>query len=342
MQKHFTLYPIAGVNPDFLEDPFDDSMLPAEIVPGVTIEDARKLFPEDSFKVWSEHLAKRQLESLKRVRFVIVNRYDEFNGVSGQTQQQAEGLAWNVGICLRLIRPMQQDASLIGGRVLPNSNLYVERFDDPEEMTVLSVQKLFRLRNKDVDRLKVVAPLFLNAIKEKSKFKISAEFFNAGYFSTRYWQARFSLWCTALEALFTSDHRDHRGSLVAKARIKFFLGPKTLIYEPGDIPSDQSQPSTTVEDVLDDLYKLRNCMAHGDYPPDRFWEVVRHDYADAINRVEMLNEALSRIVRASLLRILEDGLFPNFKDGPSSQAYFGAHKLTKPDLVNMSQKRKKP
>ena len=233
---------------------------------------------------------------------------------------------------------MQQDASLIGGRVMPGGSLYVERFENPEEMTVLSVQKLFRLRNKDVDRLKVVAPMFLAAIKEKSKFNISAEFFNAGYFSTRYWQARFNLWCTALEALFTSNHTDHRGSLVAKERIRFFLGPKTLINEAGDIPSDQPQPSTTVEGVLDDLYELRNCMAHGDYPPDRFWEIIRWDYADSVNRVEMLNEALSRIVRASLLRILEDGLLPHFKDGPSSQSYFAAHKLTKPELL----KSKKP
>ncbi len=279
MQKNFALYPIVGVNRDSVEDPFEDSVLPAQIVPGVTIEDARKLFPEDSFKLWSAHLAKRQLDSLKRVRFVIVNRYDEFNGISGQKQQQAEGLAWNVGLCLRLIRPMQQDASLIGGRVMPGGSLYVERFENPEEMTVLSVQKLFRLRNKDVDRLKVVAPMFLAGIKGKSKFNISAEFFNAGYFSTRYWQARFNLWCTALEALFTSNHTDHRGSLVAKERIRFFLGPKTLIYEAGDIPSDQPQPSTTVEGVLDDLYELRNCMAHGDYPPDRFWEIIRWDYA---------------------------------------------------------------
>ena len=101
MQKNFALYPIVGVNRDSVEDPFEDSVLPAQIVPGVTIEDARKLFPEDSFKLWSAHLAKRQLDSLKRVRFVIVNRYDEFNGISGQKQQQAEGLAWNVGLCLR-------------------------------------------------------------------------------------------------------------------------------------------------------------------------------------------------------------------------------------------------
>ena len=52
MQKHFALYPIVGVNRDLLEDPFDTSVLPVQIVPGVTIEDARKLFPEDSFKLW--------------------------------------------------------------------------------------------------------------------------------------------------------------------------------------------------------------------------------------------------------------------------------------------------
>jgi len=43
----------------------------------------------------------------------------------------------------------------------------------------------------------------------------------------------------------------------------------------------------------------------------------------------MLLEAISFIIRHSLLKILRDGLLNDFKDAQSSQAYFGAQGLTK-------------
>jgi hypothetical protein len=42
----------------------------------------------------------------------------------------------------------------------------------------------------------------------------------------------------------------------------------------------------------------------------------------------MLNEALSRIIRASLLLILENRPLPHFTDAAASEAYFGGHSLT--------------
>jgi hypothetical protein len=65
--------------------------------------------------------------------------------------------------------------------------------------------------------------------------------------------------------LYTSHSFDHQGKLVATERIKWFLGPKTSIYEKGDIPDFiLNQPTISIGDVVDRLYDVRNYIAHGD------------------------------------------------------------------------------
>jgi hypothetical protein len=330
-ETKIALYPIAGVTGDWLDEPFDLSVLPAAIVPDITIEDAKCLFNETAFDLWKGLLSKRELDSMKRVRFAIVCRYsDSFVGIGERPDIRAERLVRYVGACLRLIRPMQQDASFIRGSVLPNSTIDVHHFENPYEMAVPAIQKLFRLRNKDVVRLQKVAPLFMSAMAgEFWKFRMAVELHESGHFSHAYWKGRFSLWCSALEALFTSNSYQHKGTLVAKERIKWFLGPKTLIYEPGDTQLGQPQLTTTVEGVIDNLYELRNGVAHGDKTPDKFFVTARSEYGQDVALAEVLVEAVSRIIRASLLRILEGNLLDKFADGPASETYFGAQGLTR-------------
>ena len=328
------LYPILGVTGDWLDDPFDLSQLPATLVPSVTIEDGKAFFNSGSFDLWSGYLSKRERESLERVRFAIVCRYnDDYGGPHYQTNQSAEATVRLMGACLRLIRPMQQDAAFIGGKILPDSTVYIRRFDIPVEIGVPAVQRLFRLRNCDVTRLQKVALIFMDAMHgEFWKFRSSIEFYDWGHFHHLYWKARFSLWCSAIEALYTSNRPEHKGSLVAKERIKWFLGPDTLIYEPGDIQDGQPEVATTVGEVVDDLYELRNVIAHGDKTPEKFWITARTEYGEAVKLAEMLTEAASRIIRASLLRILEDNLLKHFADGLASEVFFGAQGLTKAAL----------
>jgi hypothetical protein len=337
-ESKIALYPILGVTDEWLDEPFDLSALPATIVPDVTIEDAKTLFNQQSFDLWDGHFAKRELESLRRVRFAIVCRYsDGYRHTGLQPDQASEKLVRDVGACLRLIRPMQQDASFIRGTILPDSTLRIEQVDIPLEAGVPAVQKLFRLRNRDVTRLQKVAPLFLRAMEgEFWKFRMSVDFHEWGHFHHAFWKARFSLWCSAIEALYTSNSRQHKGSLVAKERIKWFLGPKTLIYEPGATQVGQPEITTTVEDVEDDLYELRNSVAHGDKTPDKFFVTARSEYGEAVTLAEVLTEVASRIIRASLLRILEDNLLNEFASGPASETYFGSHDLTHDKLVAKS------
>ena len=198
MCQHIGIYPILGVTPDHLDEPFDLLQLPIEILAGVTIEDTKPLFKPDSFDTWKGFLAKRELEALQRVRFGIVNRYEPFDPVIGSssgTEKNAEAIVRYLAGCLRLIRPMQQDASYIRGRLL--------------------------------------------------------------------------------------------------------------------------------------LYELRNCVAHGDKVPARFFQPARSEYGDTIVLAEMLSEAASRIVRGSLMKILEENLLDHFLDSPTSEAFFGAQGLTR-------------
>jgi hypothetical protein len=334
MESKIALYPIVGVTPGWLDEPFDLTTLPATVVPDVTVENVEPLFDEKAFDLFDGFLAKRELESMKRIRFAIVCRYaDNFVGIGEEPDTTAERVVRYLGACLRLIRPMQQDASFVRGRILPDSRIQIQHFENPHEMAVPAVQKLFRLRNKDVVRLQRVAPQFLAAMAgDFWKFRIAVELHESGHFSHAYWKGRFSLWCSALEALFTSDSYEHKGTLVAKERIKWFLGPKALIYEPGDIQTGQPEPTIAVEDLIDDLYELRNSVAHGDKTRNKFFDVKRTDYDQNVVLAEVLSEAISRIIRASLLRILEDNLLNEFANGPASEAYFGSQGLTRSKL----------
>jgi hypothetical protein len=334
MLDRIALYPILGVTGDWLDEPFDLSVLPATILPNVTIEDAKALFHKKSFDLWKSYLAKRELESLQRVRFAIVCRYsDTYSDPNIESNAAAEKLVRYVGACLRLIRPMQQDASFIRGRFLSDSTLEIQHFEIPVEATVPAVQKLFRLRNRDVVRLQRVIPTFMTATNgDFWKFRMALELHEWGHFIHAPWKGRFSLWSSALEALYTSNSTEHKGSLVAKERIKWFLGPKTPIYESGDIQIGQPELTIKIEDVVDDLYELRNCVAHGDKTPDKFFAEVRTEYTDSVCLAEALTEAASRIIRGSLLRILEDNLLNDFANGPASEAYFASVGLTRSAL----------
>jgi hypothetical protein len=118
--------------------------------------------------------------------------------------------------------------------------------------------------------------------------------------------------------------------LVAEERIKWFLGEGTSIYDGGDIPAYiQPQPDITIGNVVEELYALRNYIAHGDRVPNEFYErKLRQGVNGELSLVQVLLEALSFIIRKSLLRIVRDGLLDNFADAEASEGYFDAAGLT--------------
>jgi hypothetical protein len=276
-------------------------------------------------------MGKHDMETLASVKYAIVHRFEVPYLDVGQAQQQSADLVNNIAACLRLIRPMRQFASLMVGSLRDDGTIEIQTFNHPVNlMDVPQLQKSFSLRNKDIVQLQDVADEFMRGMKgEFWKFKMSASFHDGGHFAVSYWKSRFMLWCSAVEAIYTSQNVDHRGSRVAKERIKWFLGEGTSIFMPGDIQSFMPKASYKVGNVVDDLYKVRNCIAHGERIPDRFFTVVsRGHLGEDGNIITVLHDALSFIIRASLLRILKDNLLEHFAHGPASEKYFGAVGLT--------------
>jgi len=222
---------------------------------------------------------------------------------------------------------------MIWGDVREDGTFALEGFNTPmiDLIEVPDVQKLFKLRNRDAEDLRRYAPEFTRAINgEYWKFRMAAQFHDLGHFQPLDWKARYLLWCSAIESLYTSNSPEHRGSIVAKARIKWFLDGNTSIYAPGDISTLLTAPRITIDQILRDLYDMRNFIAHGDRLPDRFFtDTLRVGFNGGVKRLEVLLEAASFIIRASLLKILRDGLLDHFADAPSAEAFFGAQGLTK-------------
>ena len=217
------------------------------------------------------------------------------------------------------------------GNLRADGTIEIQTLNHPVNlMDVPQLQKSFSLRNRDVMELQSVVNEFMKGMTgEFWKFKMSVSFHEGGHFAVSYWKSRFMLWCSAVEAIYTSQNPDHRGSRVAKERIKWFLGGGTSIYISGDIQSFMRKASYKVGNVVDDLYKVRNCIAHGERIPDRFFKIVPHGYlGEDGSSLTVLHDGLSFIIRASLLRILKNNLLDHFADGPASEKYFGAAGLT--------------
>jgi hypothetical protein len=337
---NFTLYPIYWVADGIEGVPFDLGRLPIDIAENVRIESVRERFREGAFELWNSRIGTIVVDELERVRFALVHRYDpEPIMVGGELigeqhrSAESEQLVRMLAACLRLIRPMRQSALMIHGKVRDEDGSFdVGGFDVPPShlIEVPEVQKLFKLRNQDAHDLQILAPQFLEGMRgEFWKFRMAVQFHELGHFQVTDWKARFLQWCSAIESIYTTHHPEHQGKLLATRRIKWFIGQNTNIYAPGDLLDLVQDPGITVGQIVDDLYDMRNFMAHGDRIPDSYFrDDLRVGLNGGVKRGEVLLEAASFVVRTSLLKILRDNLLDHFTDAGPAEAYFGAQGLT--------------
>ena len=302
------------------------------VQPDVTIEDMSSWLTDETLDWVAKHIGIYQTEALKKVRFALVHRYVSGSSLVGSDEDQESDKLVRILIeLLHIIRPMRQNTSIVRAESSENGTRRVIHFETPHEIEVPEVQKLYHVRDKDLILLRSLAPVFTGAMSGNAEKFRSAVFYHSVGRAVGHGNATYLLWCSSIEALFTSHNRDHQGKLVATERIKWFLGATTPIYEPGDIPSFVSpQPSINVGDVVDKLYDVRNYIAYGDVIPKEFFENgMRQGVAGDVATIEVLSEAASFIVRESLLRILKNNLLIHFESATSAEAYFAEPGLTK-------------
>src|ERR1700733_533499 len=334
MQNKLSLYAIYRVADLTDDEPFDSSVLPAQILPDVTIENVSSMFNQEPFKWVSSQLGYSDLRHLQSVRYAIVHRYQTGISNEGIADASSEKLIRKLAACLRLVRPMRQFVEFMQG-VVHDGQLDVRTLDHPLDlMEVPEVQKHFHLRNQDIELFKFIAGDFLHAMDgEYWKFKMAIQFHEAGHLQlqTSFWKIRYILLCSDIEAVYTS--KEHQGGYLAIERIKWFLDPMQLVYPPDDIPKIFGQSNLTIGDLLEDLYRIRNDIAHGNKISDAdVRRIMRRDFDRDLNLLDVLVEALSVIIRSTLLRILRDKLLDHFVSDATANAYFTAAKLAPTDI----------
>jgi hypothetical protein len=334
----YALYSLAGAGAD--RERFTRA-LPFDIAEGVRIEKVSELLEHDTFNAVRERMGRDDVEILRHVTHALVHRYTprgildpESNEAIGEEQQSSAAsheLVRTLAACLRLIRPTRQSAELMWGRIRQNGRFDVLGFNHPVRLTETPEnQKLLSIRNEDADDLRAFAPQFLHAVRGRFwKFRMAVQFHELGHWQQWSPKGRFLLWASAIEAIYTSHGNEHKGSLVAKERIKWFLGEDTSIYPAGELSDLLADPNLRLGAIVEDLYDVRNFVAHGDRIPDRiFQDTLREGFNGRVTVFQVLFEVQSFIIRNSLLKILRDDLLNHFSDAAPAEAYFEGAGLT--------------
>jgi hypothetical protein len=291
---------------------FDLSQLPVEITPGVQVADVSSLLPPPEFEYMKAEVGRHQLRYFtSTVKYGLVHRYKlsyPDNDVEGKDKKE---LLNNIFCLLRLIRPHRRCGGVQGD--ITNGTIAFRQTTFPHDtLDVPEALKLFAVRNKDLEELRTLLPGFLKAMQGPYwPFRMAVQYYYMGY-EVNDWRGRYLYWgSSALHALYS--HKEQK----IVPRIKRFLGENTLIYEPKEHPDFEFlEPNPlTIKDVLDDVNKVRNCIAHGDRIPDRYFSVERGRLTlnGAVSFITVLDDSLAFIVRESLLQILRNNLLEDFK-----------------------------
>jgi hypothetical protein len=351
----FSFYPIERIEQGAHrggadDDDFDPAILPFDLGNEITLEDVSALIPADEFDCYKPGMGSHAHDHLERIKYALVHRFSEYTFDESTQKLQSEDkqvfrsrrIIRETAACLRLIRPTSQYLHLFEGRIGDDGMFCQIGLDTPVDYIANPInQRNFGFRTKDAESLRRFAPLFHKGMEgEFWKFRMSVNMHESGCFQNNDWKAKFFLWTTAVEALFTTQA--NQGSLVASERIKFLLGANTSIYPPGELVWIYPNPNLTVGDVVGELYCLRNHIAHGDRVPAYYFQKEGRPSpmygGDRIPRSEMLFEAMSFIIRHSLLSILDGQLIDHFKSNTAADAYFGSHGLTKKALQATNRK----
>jgi hypothetical protein len=301
----------------FSRQPFDLTQLPFNILPSLEVADVSSLLPPSMFEYLRSEVGAHRMSALDATaKYALVYRYEEDSrwpatpAAQMAAKKKAE-LLNEVFACSRIVRPTRRLASVSG--FLSDEGTFEQRqvtFPD-SALDVPEALKLFAFRNKDLEKLRDLAGTFLKAMHgEYWPVRMAVQYYYMGY-EVNDWKGRYLCWgSSALHALYSSSNEK------IVRRIKSFLGESTLIYPPEEQPESEflGTDPTTIGDIVDDVNFVRNCIAHGERIPDRYFkqDEGRNTLNGRVNQITMLDDALAFIVRATLRRIIAEDLLSNF------------------------------
>jgi hypothetical protein len=200
-------FPISGAcAPWSLEAPLAG---PYQILPSenLSIENVSALIKPETFSLWKKgcDVSKNTAESLDCVKFAIVRRHKSPDPGDGELETYSTLLLDYASSCLALIRPTRRSRAMhIRGVIKPDGGFDPYGFTAREDLAdVPEIQKLFVVREQDVQVLTSVLPEFIELYQEDENGKLTDDYeplrmavqlYGEGY-ALSYWKARHILWC---------------------------------------------------------------------------------------------------------------------------------------------------
>jgi hypothetical protein len=320
MNFHFVSLDTMGI------PPFDTSKLPFEVLPQIEIADVSVLLPPSLFAHMKDEVGRHRMYYLESTnKFALKHQYEVETpfGVTSiapeHTETSSDSLMNLVYACLKLIRPTREQGG-VRAEVGQDGKIAVRSVSFADGRLDLPVgEKLYALRNKDLDLLAAVIQPFVKTMQgEYWPFRMAVEYYDRGY-AVNDGKARYLYWgSSAVHALYSSQNEK------ITRRVKAFLGADTLIYDPADRPEFEFlQPSTlTIGDVIEDINEVRNCVAHGRRILNKFFNTKRKGLNGDVTLIQVLEDALGFIIRGTLLRIIKDDLIEHFKTEHDVSVYW--------------------
>jgi hypothetical protein len=297
--------------------PFDLSQLPFAILPDVEVADVSDLLPPAIFEHLRTEVGRHRMRVFDdRVKYALVHRYEEHpewphNEESEKSAKMKGALLNEVFACSRIVRPTRRLGS-VSGYLKADGTVEQRQATFPDNaLDVPEALKLFAFRNEDLENLRALIGTFVKVMQgEYWPLRMAVQYYYMGY-EVNDWRGRYLCWgSSALHALYSSSNEN------IVRRIKSFLGEGTLIYLPGEHPEFEflGADPTTIGDIIEDVNAVRNCIAHGERIPDKYFaaEAGRDGLNGRVSYISVLDDSLAFIVRETLRRILAGNLIDNF------------------------------
>ena len=293
---------------------------------GFSIERLRKFLDSADLGVW-KWKGSREPDEIDRWDLCLVHRYESSEVIGEMEQKSITQLGYILGH-LRLINPhrdstddciqlsRQADRSF-SGFSCSKANFRPNRFLTDCENLCCSVNA------GHIATLKQWMPWIIEFAanwRDFYPFYLSLFFLEKGCVDTDF-RTRHLFRVMSLEALLSSD--GDFGRKAFKSKLPKLLGWHTDLYKPYSVDFFPLPELLLTDLLLDDIYTLRNRIAHADVLPEQWIsEIKRPGLNEPISYAAQLTEAAASMARLSWLRILSENLQKTFANKKSMETFF--------------------
>ena len=299
---------------------------------GLTVEDFSKHISELDLGVWERAFSEDQMAEIKNWTTCLVHKYRAVPTI-GDAENSSSNFLGYVIAHLRLIRPNRTTrADQLHLRIAASGKLdafscskspfwpQVQLTDCEKAILGISMEHLGKLKSW----MPWIADFHKNW-RDHYPLWISLFFLEKFYTELDSFRTRHLLRVMALEALLCSDSEKDFGRQALKSKVPKMLGWHNDLYAQYENKLILFKPEKLLltDQLIDDMYTLRNKVAHGgEIPGDWMRRDFLRGWDQSLCYADVLCETAGSILRQIWLKIISDDLQTIFAHKKSMQKFF--------------------